>query len=125
MAVKKRRGRARRKAKTQARSLANQVAAAYGQAAEATRSGPIKLDQWSRNAIRTQPYASALVLFGAGWFVGKIGGFLGGKTRGAAGLLSGETYGIGRLLGHDTRPWASIALRILATALVDVGAPSQ
>ncbi len=132
MAARKRRGRARGKFKTPARR--NQVTPAQngysqnaqngnGLAADATRNGLVKLDEWSRNTIRTQPYASALVVLGAGWFLGS--GFLRGKSQRSTGLLGGKTHGIGRLFGHNTEPRASILLRLLATALVDIGSPER
>lgn len=107
MAVKKRKGRTRRKAKTQARGMANQAATTaqdvYGQAANATRSGAVKLDQWSRNAVESQPYASALVVFGTGLLLGEIGGFIAGKTPGIGGRLGRNIQGIGWILGRNTQ----------------------
>jgi len=69
-------GRATGDVKTQAKGMANEVAGAaqdvYGQAADATRTGALKLDQWVRNAIETQPYTSTLVALGIGWFLGRM-----------------------------------------------------
>jgi uncharacterized protein YjbJ (UPF0337 family) len=62
--------------KTQGKGLADQVAGAaqdvYGRAADATRTGAGNVDQWLRNAIETQPYASALVALGIGWLLGRL-----------------------------------------------------
>ncbi|HEY2532542.1 MAG TPA: CsbD family protein [Xanthobacteraceae bacterium] len=69
-------GRATGDVKIQGKGMANQVAGdaqyVYGQAADATRSESVKLDQWVRNAIETQPYTSALVALGIGWFLGRM-----------------------------------------------------
>jgi uncharacterized protein YjbJ (UPF0337 family) len=105
MAIKKRKSRARRKVKTRAKGAANQVAGAaqgvYGQAANVTRNGAAKLDQWSRSAIETQPYTSALAVFGAGWLLGEIGGFLAGRTQGIGGRVGRNIQGIGWLIGRN------------------------
>ncbi len=113
MAAKKRKGRAGRKVKTKtpARGMANQVSGAaqdvYGQATNATKSGVVKLDQWSRNAVETQPYKSALVVFGTGLLLGEIGGLLSGKTQGIGSRLGRNIQGIGWFLGRNSKDMAS------------------
>jgi uncharacterized protein YjbJ (UPF0337 family) len=63
-------------AKTQAKGLADQAVGTaqdmYGQAADAARDTAITFDKWLRNTIETQPYTSAMVALGIGWFLGRL-----------------------------------------------------
>ena len=40
----------------------------YGQTADAARQTAVTFDKWLRNTIETQPYTSAIVAVGIGWF---------------------------------------------------------
>ena len=69
-------GRATGDVKTTTEGVANQAAGAaqdlYGQTADAARQTATTLDAWLRNAIETQPYASAFVALGIGWLLGRL-----------------------------------------------------
>ena len=69
--------------KTQVEGIANQAAGAvqdlYGQArdtaadaAGAARDSAASLEKWLRHTIETQPYTTALVAVGVGWFLGRM-----------------------------------------------------
>ena len=63
-------------ARTQAEGLANQAAGAaqdvYGQAADTARETASGFEKALRRTIETQPYTSALVALGIGWFLGRM-----------------------------------------------------
>jgi uncharacterized protein YjbJ (UPF0337 family) len=63
-------------AKTQAEGIANRAAGAtqdfYGQAKDAASDSVTSLDSWLRNAIETQPYATAAIALGVGWLLGRL-----------------------------------------------------
>ena len=69
-------GRVTGDARTRAEGLANQGAGKaqdlYGQAADTARETASTLDGWLRHQIETQPYATALVALGIGWFLGRM-----------------------------------------------------
>jgi uncharacterized protein YjbJ (UPF0337 family) len=44
----------------------------YGQTADAARQTAVTFDKWLRNTIETQPYTSAIVTVGIGWFLGRM-----------------------------------------------------
>ena len=44
----------------------------YGQTADAARQTAVTFDKWLRNTIETQPYTSAIVAVGIGWFLGRM-----------------------------------------------------
>lgn len=44
----------------------------YGQTADAARQTAATFDDWLRRTIETQPYATALVTLGIGWFLGRM-----------------------------------------------------
>jgi len=44
----------------------------YGQSADAARQTAVTFDKWLRNTIETQPYTSAIVAVGIGWFLGRM-----------------------------------------------------
>ena len=69
--------------KTHAEGLVNQAAGAaqdlYGQARDsaadvvgAAQDTAVTLEQWFRRTIETQPYTSAIVAVGIGWFLGRM-----------------------------------------------------
>jgi uncharacterized protein YjbJ (UPF0337 family) len=69
--------------KTQADGLVNQAAGTaqdlYGQArdsaadaAGAARDSAAALEKWLRRTIETQPYTTAIVAVGIGWFLGRM-----------------------------------------------------
>ena len=62
--------------KTQAKGLADQAVGTaqdmYGQATDAARETAITFDKWLRSTIETQPYTSAMVALGIGWFLGRL-----------------------------------------------------
>jgi uncharacterized protein YjbJ (UPF0337 family) len=62
--------------RTQAEGLANQAAGAaqdvYGQAADTARETASGFEKALRRTIETQPYTSALVALGIGWFLGRM-----------------------------------------------------
>jgi uncharacterized protein YjbJ (UPF0337 family) len=62
--------------KTRAEGAINEAAGAaqqlYGQTADAARQTATTLDSWFRNAIETQPYATAAVVLGIGWLLGRM-----------------------------------------------------
>ena len=69
--------------KSQVEGMANQAAGAaqdvYGQAwdsatdaAGAVRDSAVSLEKWLRHSIETQPYTTALVAVGIGWFLGRM-----------------------------------------------------
>ena len=62
--------------RTQAEGLANQAARAaqeaYGQAADTARETASGFEKALRHTIETQPYISALVALGIGWFLGRM-----------------------------------------------------
>ena len=70
-------------ARTQAQGIANQAAGAaqdlYGQArdsaadaAVAARDTAASLEKWLRRTVETQPYTTAMVALGLGWFLGRM-----------------------------------------------------
>jgi uncharacterized protein YjbJ (UPF0337 family) len=63
-------------ARAQAEGLANQAAGAaqdlYGQAADTARETASSFEKALRHTIETQPYTSALVALGIGWFLGRM-----------------------------------------------------
>jgi uncharacterized protein YjbJ (UPF0337 family) len=63
-------------AKTKTEGMMNQAAGTaqdlYGQTADVARQSAATLDSWLRNAIETQPYTTALVAIGIGWFLGRM-----------------------------------------------------
>jgi uncharacterized protein YjbJ (UPF0337 family) len=69
-------GRVTGDARTQAEGVANQVRGKaqdlYGQAADTARDTATTLDSWFRDAIETQPYATAIVALGIGWLIGRL-----------------------------------------------------
>jgi uncharacterized protein YjbJ (UPF0337 family) len=69
-------GRAAGDARTRAEGLVNQAAGAtqdlYGQAADAARDTASTFDGWLRHNIETQPYLSAAIALGIGWFLGRM-----------------------------------------------------
>jgi uncharacterized protein YjbJ (UPF0337 family) len=69
-------GRVTGDAQTHAEGLANQAAGTaqdlYGQATDTARETITTLDQWLRNRIETQPYASALIALSIGWLLGRL-----------------------------------------------------
>jgi uncharacterized protein YjbJ (UPF0337 family) len=69
-------GRVTDDAKTQAEGVMNQAIGTaqdlYGQTADAARQTATTLDTWLRNAIETQPYTTAIVALGIGWFLGRM-----------------------------------------------------
>lgn len=62
--------------RTQVEGRLNQAAGAaqdlYGQTADTARETAVTFDKWFRNAIETQPYAAAFVVFGIGWLIGRM-----------------------------------------------------
>jgi uncharacterized protein YjbJ (UPF0337 family) len=62
--------------KTRVEGAMNEAAGAaqqvYGQTADMARQTATTLDSWLRNAIETQPYASAAVALGIGWLLGRM-----------------------------------------------------
>jgi uncharacterized protein YjbJ (UPF0337 family) len=44
----------------------------YGQTADVARETATTVDAWLRNAIETQPYATAIVAVGIGWLLGRM-----------------------------------------------------
>lgn len=76
-------GRVTGDARTQAQGIANQAAGAaqdlYGQArdgaadaAVAARDTAASLEKWLRRTVETQPYTTAMVALGLGWFLGRM-----------------------------------------------------
>jgi uncharacterized protein YjbJ (UPF0337 family) len=76
-------GRVAGDARTQVRGMADQAAGAaqdlYGQArdtaadaAVAARDTATSAEKWLRRTIETQPYTTALVAIGLGWFLGRM-----------------------------------------------------
>ena len=63
-------------ARTRAEGLANQAAGTaqdlYGQPADSAREATTTLDRWRRHNIETQPYTSALIALGVGWWLGRM-----------------------------------------------------
>src|SRR5580704_7022803 len=63
-------------ARAQAEGLANQAAGAaqdlYGQAADTARETASGFEKALRHTIETQPFTSALVALGIGWFLGRM-----------------------------------------------------
>ena len=61
---------------TQVKGQLNQVAGTaqdiYGQAKDVARDTGTSLDQWFRRTIETTPYATALVVLGVGWLLGRM-----------------------------------------------------
>ncbi len=69
-------GRAAGDTQAELKGKANQAAGAaqylYGQSTEAIRDSTSDLDAWLRNRIQTQPYTAALIVFAAGWLLGRM-----------------------------------------------------
>lgn len=69
-------GRATRDYSTQAKGQLNQVAGTvqkvYGETKDVTRETATSLDKWLRHTMTTKPYTTALVVFGAGWLLGRM-----------------------------------------------------
>jgi hypothetical protein len=63
-------------ARAQAEGLTNQAAGAaedlYGQAADTARETASGFEKALRHTIETQPFTSALVALGIGWFLGRM-----------------------------------------------------
>jgi uncharacterized protein YjbJ (UPF0337 family) len=63
-------------AKTRAEGAMNEATGTaqqlYGQTADMARQSATTLDSWFRNAIETQPYATAAVALGIGWLLGRM-----------------------------------------------------